>query len=76
VTLSAPQSALIRDREAARQRKDWALADRLRKELTAPGVEVRDGPRGTEWEIVTPRSETWLPRHDSASARRTARLAN
>jgi cysteinyl-tRNA synthetase len=35
-------------RDAARQDRDWAEADRLRDELRAMGWEVRDGPDGPE----------------------------
>jgi cysteinyl-tRNA synthetase len=37
---------LLDQRAAARERKDWALSDRLRDELAALGVDVRDTPRG------------------------------
>ena len=35
-------------RAIARERRDWAEADRLRDELRAMGWEVRDGPEGPE----------------------------
>jgi cysteinyl-tRNA synthetase len=35
--------ALLRQRDAARKVKDWALADRLREELVFMGVDVHDG---------------------------------
>jgi cysteinyl-tRNA synthetase len=45
----SPEIADLADRrEAARQAKDWAEADRLRDELQAMGWEVRDGPQGPE----------------------------
>jgi cysteinyl-tRNA synthetase len=44
-----PEIADLADRrEAARQAKDWAEADRLRDELQTMGWEVRDGPQGPE----------------------------
>ncbi|MDQ1381795.1 MAG: cysteinyl-tRNA synthetase [Actinomycetota bacterium] len=41
--------ALVGAREAARQSKDWAEADRIRAELSARGILVEDTPRGPEW---------------------------
>ena len=41
--------AKIDARLAARKRKDFAEADRIRKELEASGVVVEDGPKGTTW---------------------------
>ena len=41
--------ALVAAREAARQSKDWAEADRIRAELSARGILVEDTPRGPEW---------------------------
>jgi len=42
---------MIEARLAARKRKDWAEADRLRDELAARGVRLKDRPDGTtDWE--------------------------
>ena len=41
--------ALIADRNRARSERDWARADALRDELAAMGVQIQDGPDGTEW---------------------------
>jgi cysteinyl-tRNA synthetase len=40
---------MIGAREAARKGKDFAEADRIRKELLARGVVLEDGPKGTTW---------------------------
>jgi cysteinyl-tRNA synthetase len=45
---------MIKAREDARRRKDWSTADRLRKDLAAQGITLRDGPGGPEWEIESP----------------------
>jgi cysteinyl-tRNA synthetase len=39
----------IGERERARKDRDWARADRLRAELDAQGVALKDGPTGTTW---------------------------
>jgi cysteinyl-tRNA synthetase len=41
--------ALIALRAAARVAKDWPESDRIRAELTALGVTVKDGPSGATW---------------------------
>jgi cysteinyl-tRNA synthetase len=40
---------LVTQRTEARNRKDWAMADHVRKELDALGVILEDGPQGTTW---------------------------
>jgi cysteinyl-tRNA synthetase len=47
--LHADLQALLEQREEARQRRDWAAADRLRADLAARGVEVIDTPTGPHW---------------------------
>ncbi len=41
----------IEDRNAARQNKDWALADSIRKELEEKGILLEDGKSGTGWKV-------------------------
>jgi cysteinyl-tRNA synthetase len=41
--------AAIAARNAAKAAKNYAEADRIRKELAAQGVELKDGPQGTTW---------------------------
>jgi len=42
---------LIKEREEAREKKNWSKADEIREKLDNFGVEVRDGAKGTEWRI-------------------------
>jgi cysteinyl-tRNA synthetase len=44
--------ALIADRTAARARKDFKESDRIRDELEAMGVAIKDSKEGTTWEIA------------------------
>jgi cysteinyl-tRNA synthetase len=44
--------SLVAARVAARKAKDFAEADRIRKELAAEGVEIMDGPEGSTWRKV------------------------
>jgi cysteinyl-tRNA synthetase len=48
--LASKVEALLERRRAARAAKDWAESDRVRDELTALGVRIKDGPQGTTWE--------------------------
>ena len=41
--------AMIQARVEARKRRDFAEADRIRKELLAKGVVLEDGAGGTTW---------------------------
>jgi len=40
---------LIETRAKLRQAKQWALADEVRNQLAALGVQLQDGPQGTTW---------------------------
>jgi len=48
--LAAKVEVLLERRKNARVAKDWAESDRVRDELTALGVRIKDGPQGTTWE--------------------------
>jgi cysteinyl-tRNA synthetase len=43
---------LVAARVAARKAKNFAEADRIRKELAAEGIEIMDGPDGSTWRRV------------------------
>lgn len=40
---------LIEERQQARANKDWATADRIRDELKAKGIILKDTPQGVTW---------------------------
>jgi cysteinyl-tRNA synthetase len=50
--LTQEEEALIRRREHARTRKEWAEADRLRTALEARGIRLLDTSSGTLWERI------------------------
>ena len=41
----------IAARNAARKAKNFAESDRIRDELLAKGIVLKDGPDGTTWEV-------------------------
>ncbi|MDB5566466.1 MAG: cysS [Tardiphaga sp.] len=49
---AAQIDGLISDRTAARARKDFKESDRIRDELAALGVVIKDSKDGTTWEIA------------------------
>ncbi|MCZ6835666.1 MAG: cysteine--tRNA ligase, partial [Planctomycetota bacterium] len=44
--------AKINERNQARAEKDYATSDRIRDELLALGIVIKDGPEGTTWTKV------------------------
>lgn len=42
----------IKSRTEARARKDFATSDQIRNELLSQGIELRDLPTGTDWDIL------------------------
>ena len=48
--------ALLDQRQAARERKDYAASDEIRDRLKALGVVVEDTPQGPRWTIAPPHS--------------------
>jgi cysteinyl-tRNA synthetase len=49
--LDALVEVALRQRQAARERKDYAEADAIRARLTDAGVLIEDTPRGPRWEL-------------------------
>jgi len=48
---------LIANRHAAREAKDFARADSIRRELVGRGIELKDSPQGTNWTLALGDSE-------------------
>jgi len=44
---------LMKERDDARQKKDWAKADTIRNELKGLGIEIIDTKDGTRWRKIT-----------------------
>ena len=42
---------LINMRMEARANKDWALSDKIRDELSAIGIQLKDGKEGTSYSV-------------------------
>jgi cysteinyl-tRNA synthetase len=49
--LDALVPVLLESRQAARERKDWAAADRFRDALAAAGIAVEDTADGARWRL-------------------------
>ncbi len=51
-TLNAVMNLVLSLRQDARANRDFATADRIRDDLTAAGITVKDGPDGAVWEYI------------------------
>lgn len=47
--LDSVVNMLIDMRKSARENKDWATSDKIRDELQAAGIQLKDGKDGTSW---------------------------
>ncbi len=43
---------VLQNRNAAKAAKNWAESDRIRDELKAIGIQIKDTKEGTEWELT------------------------
>ena len=50
-TIDSLMKMVIEQRKAARDAKDWAMSDRIRDELQAIGIQIKDTKDGVEWTI-------------------------
>ncbi len=48
-SLEPEMRALVEAREAARRRRDWTTADRIRDQLAERGIVLEDTPQGVRW---------------------------
>jgi cysteinyl-tRNA synthetase len=42
---------VLEQRKAAKAAKDWATSDKIRDDLKALGIQIKDGKDGTEWTL-------------------------
>ena len=49
---AAEIEALLAERRDARQKRDFARSDAIRKSLEDRGIEIKDGPSGTTWKRI------------------------
>jgi cysteinyl-tRNA synthetase len=47
----ADPASLLQQRQAARERRDFATADAIRDQLKAAGIELEDTPQGPTWSL-------------------------
>ena len=45
-------AALLEQRQAARERRDFAAADAIRDRLAQAGIRVEDRPGGPRWHLI------------------------
>jgi cysteinyl-tRNA synthetase len=50
-TIDGLMNMVLEQRKAAKAAKDWATSDRIRDDLKALGIQIKDGKDGTEWTL-------------------------
>ena len=50
-TIDGLVNMVLEQRKAAKAAKDWATSDRIRDDLKALGIQIKDGKEGTEWTL-------------------------
>ena len=50
-TLDGLMKMVLSERQTAKSNKDWATSDRIRDELKAIGISIKDTKDGTEWNL-------------------------
>jgi cysteinyl-tRNA synthetase len=50
-TIDGLMNMVLEQRKAAKAAKDWATSDRIRDDLKALGIQIKDTKEGTEWTL-------------------------
>ena len=50
-TIDGLMQMVLEQRKAAKAAKDWATSDRIRDDLKALGIQIKDTKEGTEWTL-------------------------
>ena len=50
-TIDGLVNMVLEQRKAAKAAKDWATSDKIRDDLKALGIQIKDGKDGTEWTL-------------------------
>ena len=50
-TIDGLVNMVLEQRKAAKAAKDWATSDRIRDDLKALGIQIKDTKDGTEWTL-------------------------
>ena len=50
-TIDGLVQMVLEQRKAAKAAKDWATSDKIRDDLKALGIQIKDGKDGTEWTL-------------------------